>query len=261
MKKLLLTIVALLFTTPVFADQYFVQSNPGGQYALFYMSSSSAASSIVITDTTAITLEWAKSDGTYESEACAASGTDHDCTVVGGGIYKVEVAADKVDTLKTAKMCVVHSLAVFYCESLWVQVSASSALFTTTGPSTVNDIRDSILADSTPFNGADIDATLSDIEADVARAFLVKGNVATALLIGPFRDSNGDIVATGTPTCTLRSNSSTTYSAVTNAASAVDAKAYSLWTVAAAESSGKTVLGLYCELTDAEPFFMSVRVQ
>lgn len=130
MKKIL-SLLVVIVCLPVLAQaQLLLKQSTASAIRVTLTNASTGAAITGITVTNLSIRHVAHSDttgATTESEACAASGTDHDCVEIGNGVYEVEVAADKLGTLGRYLACPVYTTvqAVAYCEKFMVVDPAS----------------------------------------------------------------------------------------------------------------------------------------
>lgn len=272
MRKLLLTLSLILaFGVGSFAQPLKQSTATTVRVLLANASTGAAITGITITNLSVRHVAHSDTTGaTTEVEACQAAGTgDHDCTEIGNGVYEVEVAADKLGTLGRQDLCPVYTTvqAVPYCRTLTVISAASYDLLVTTGASSIDSFWEYQTSSIGTAGGIGLyivtnsDSPTSTIAADVARQYVAKAGATTAFILGPFRNSAGTVIATGTPACTIRTNSSSTYSSTTNAPAAVDVNGHTLWSVDTAETSGKTAAAVVCTLTNAEALHLNIKLQ
>src|SRR6185503_12325432 len=127
--KRLLALLITLACAPILHAQDLKQSTATTvRVVLTNASTGAAITGITVTNLSIRHVAHSDTTGaTTESEACAASGTDHDCVEIGNGVYEVEIAADKLGTLGRYDVCPVYTTvqAVAYCKTYRVIASAS----------------------------------------------------------------------------------------------------------------------------------------
>ena len=260
MKKILFSALLALCALPAFANQEF-KYNVGAK-ARFHLASPTDGTGIAGATITNITLKLLKDNSsTATALTCVASsptGAQRVCTEVtnSSGDYTVTFLNGDVDTVGNVTLTALYSTSI----TTVTDISVLSAAFYDS--KYAGDIADSAqIADDVRIEmdgSSTIASNVAAALADVLRQYLFKAGVDKPLLIGPFKNSSGTFITSGTPSCTIRSNSSTTYAAVVNTPSAVDSHGMSLLTIDDTESNGKTALNLYCTLSGATAFTVSI---
>jgi hypothetical protein len=209
----------------------------------------------------------------------AASGSVNDMVLREGAIYELELTATQLAIAGDHSLCFSDSATyVPFCKDFQV-VGANGLQCVPLGNCATDTSIWSTLTSNIVTAGSigkrivdDLDATISGVlsalataQSDITRLYIFKGNADKTILVGPFVSATTHLinnpVTTGTPSCTMRSDTSTMYAATGLTLTPVDSNGVAKLTIQAAQTNGKLALTVKCQLTNADAIAVGIVVQ
>lgn len=200
------------------------------------------------------------SDATCDAITVTASGGSNDAAHVANGMYSLEIAAADADTNGDGHIIITHGTPATFVpvyHQIRIVPTAVFDTLTTDGFATVTGLWSELCSED---HGA---GAVGESACEVENAKVITSGLAFAWPLGPFRDTDGALVTSGTPSCTRSTDAPNDTTALDGSTtiSAVGAAGRSEIVLVAADTTATDYFILNCTLSGAVAWEGTFKVQ